>query len=62
MVKQIKEQAEILCQHVQSGDIDLEFVALHALHLSQLADFLRADKIASEILKGQKEFMLMVGA
>lgn len=57
MVKQIKEQVEILCQHVQCDDIDLEFVAMHAMHLSQLASLLSDDNRATEVSKRQKEFL-----
>ena len=61
MVKQIREQTEILCQHVQSDDMDLEFVAMHALHLSQLASYVGPNKKTSEISKRQKEFLSAIG-
>jgi len=57
MVKQIKEQVDILCRHVEGGAIDLEFISLHAMHLSQLATFLRTDNRASEISRRQDEFL-----
>jgi hypothetical protein len=59
MVKQIKEQVEILCHHVGQGEIDLEFIALHALHLSQLATFLRSKQVP-EISKRQEEFLYLI--
>jgi hypothetical protein len=60
MVKQIKEQVDILSCHVVRGDIDTDFVSLHAEHLSQLANGLRLDR-NSEISKRHKEFLRLLG-
>jgi hypothetical protein len=59
MVKQIKEQVELLCNHVERGTMNLEFIALHALHLSQLATFLIAEQ-SPEISKRQEEFLRLI--
>jgi hypothetical protein len=57
MVKQIKEQVEILAQHLTHAEIDLLFVSEHALRLSQIADDLRAFGVASETTTRHEEFM-----
>ena len=60
MVKQIKEQVDILSCHIDRGEIDTDFVSLHAAHLSQLANGLSLDR-ESEISKRQKEFLRLLG-
>ena len=37
MTKQINEQIEILRKHASGGEVNLDFIALHASRLSQLA-------------------------
>ena len=61
MSKQIQEQIVLLRDHVDRGHLDLEFISLHARHLLQLADYLRQEKLASEISDRQREFMRLVG-
>lgn len=40
MDEQIREQVELLYEHAHAGQLDLEFIAVHAQHLFQLAQFL----------------------
>ena len=68
MVKQIEEQVEILRRHVSGGEIDLNFVGLHAAHLSQLAYSGLAGNYAQEtsakataINERRQEFMRLIG-
>ncbi|MHB8636086.1 MAG: hypothetical protein ACYC96_06405 [Fimbriimonadaceae bacterium] len=68
MVKQIEEQVKTLCRHVSGGAIDINFVALHAAHLSQLADSGLAGNYAQEtsakaaaINHRREEFMRLIG-
>jgi hypothetical protein len=40
--KQIREQIEVLCEHAYSGNLNLNFVHLHANHLAELTRHLLA--------------------
>ena len=59
MVKQITEQVDILSEHVKCGPVDLEFISLHAWHISQLAAFVRKEQLA-EVAKRQEEFLQLL--
>ncbi len=45
--KQIREQAEILCAHMHQEELDFEFIEAHALHLTQLAQSILKDRVAT---------------
>ena len=59
MVKQIKEQVEILAEHVNHDDFNIEFLSLHAQHLAQLAALLAKEQLC-ETSKRQIEFLRLI--
>jgi hypothetical protein len=60
MLKQIREQVEILCAHVERGEVDLVFVEMHATHLAQLAMNKRVE-IEQRDTKSREDFMHLLG-
>ena len=60
MVKQIKEQVDILGEHVEHDEIDLEFVEMHARHLAQLA-MIRRIEVEQCANKHREESIQLLG-